>query len=801
MNLFFYYAFHSVVNQLRKLFKSWVIGFILVCGLIGGLVGAGAATLSDMETPEEETVEVAEDPMEDVISVFSEIDKNSLIELAASGLILIVCVTQIIGAEKNGSKIFLPADVNLLFPSPMQPQSVLMFRLGTRLGTSLAAGIYLLFQLPNLILNLHMPAPAAFAMLAVWMLMAFLASLLQTLVYTVTATRPALRKLIRPVVYSTLALIALAFGIYAFVSGDPWLVAADRFFNSGIARAIPFWGWLKGIFASACTGNTAALLIYTILVIAGMAGLVWVIYHTEADFYEDAMARSEEVAAIYEQMTSENNSPFAMNIRRKKDRSDSLDRDGMKYGRGASVFFFKTIYNRFRFAKARYFTKTTITYMITASALALFLRIIVKTDSIIPVALVLGAMVFFRSMGNPLMQDTNSTSFHMIPESTWKKLFWSELGGSLNCLLDVLPAIIIAAIILGSSIFLSLVWIILIVSVDFYATSAGTFIDLSLPHSIGTTIRQMFLVMFIYFGLLPDIAVFAVGMIMKNTGIAAVLVTLINLFLGGIFLGLTPVFTGPYSGRPIEKDHHTDIPAARSVFAKTGFIYAAAMFIVPVLQYGLIVLTKRFAPQLSDVQWYVWLINFLPLYIAAVPLIILLTKKIPAFPPQKKSLAKKYYLIIPVICIFMLYAGSITSNVVISLITKLFHIVPDAPVDDFTVNTPVLLRFIYMVIMAPLVEEFLFRKILIDRLHIYGGALSVFISAMMFGLFHGNFSQMFYAFTLGLVFGAVYLKTGKLHYTIILHMMINFLGGIIGPALLSDFSTAMDTLVNTPAMA
>ena len=42
---------------------------------------------------------------------------------------LAVFVFFALSADRNGSKIFLPADVNLLFASPMKPQSVLMFRL------------------------------------------------------------------------------------------------------------------------------------------------------------------------------------------------------------------------------------------------------------------------------------------------------------------------------------------------------------------------------------------------------------------------------------------------------------------------------------------------------------------------------------------------------------------------------------------------------------------------------------------------------------------------------------------------
>ena len=53
------------------------------------------------------------------------------------------------------------------------------------------------------------------------------------------------------------------------------------------------------------------------------------------------------------------------------------------------------------------------------------------------------------------------------------------------------------------------------------------------------------------------------------------------------------------------------------------------------------------------------------------------------------------------------------------------------------------------------------------------------VSGLMFGLFHGNLNQFVYAFVLGLFLAFLYVKTGNLKITIALHMMINFVGGIV----------------------
>ena len=107
-------------------------------------------------------------------------------------------------------------------------------------------------------------------------------------------------------------------------------------------------------------------------------------------------------------------------------------------------------------------------------------------------------------------------------------------------------------------------------------------------------------------------------------------------------------------------------------------------------------------------------------------------------------------------------------------------------------------KIVFLVILGPLMEELIFRRFLIDRMRIYGEKTAVITSALMFGLFHGNLSQMFYASTLGLVFGFVYLKTGRLRYSAALHMMINLIGGILAPSLL-EHSDMPDALTDTAA--
>ncbi len=534
MRLFFYYVTRSVKNQIRKLFKTWVAILLIVCIGFGALVGFGAVMLdeafSDGES-EEETVE-EEWTAEDTVAA------RGIAELVIGGVILLVLVLNAAGADKNGCAIFQPADVNILFPSPMKPQSVLLFRLMTQIGTSLIVSLYFIFQLPSMAQDIGLSVWAVLSLLAAWLLLLVFGRFLQVLLYALAATHPRIKARLRPALFGTVLLVATAFLLY-WKSGDAQpLDAAVAFFNAPLTRYIPVWGWLKGAIMFALEGNLLGSLLSLGGTVAATALLVLVIYRTRVDFYEDAMAKSQETAELQERVQNEGKSL----IKRKKDRSDRLKRDGLNRGSGANVFFFKAMYNRFRFAHLHVFTKTAETYLLIAVGGTLILRFYIGSPSIVPITLVLAAMAFFRSLGNPIADDTQKELFIMVPENAWAKMFWSMAGGTVNCLLDLLPALLAATVILGVNPLLTIAWMLFIVSMDFYSASVGMFIDLSIPVATSQQIKSLVQIIFVYFGLLPNAVLLIIGWIFSIFPLMAILATVANLAIGALFFAVSPLF-------------------------------------------------------------------------------------------------------------------------------------------------------------------------------------------------------------------------------------------------------------------
>ena len=96
----------------------------------------------------------------------------------------------------------------------------------------------------------------------------------------------------------------------------------------------------------------------------------------------------------------------------------------------------------------------------------------------------------------------------------------------------------------------------------------------------------------------------------------------------------------------------------------------------------------------------------------------------------------------------------------------------------FDGQSPVLM-ILATVIFGPIAEEIIFRWMIYGRMRFYlGKKWAVVLSAILFGLYHGNMVQFIYCTILGIVFAIAYEKSGNIFVTIIAHMLIN-LEGII----------------------
>lgn len=183
---------------------------------------------------------------------------------------------------------------------------------------------------------------------------------------------------------------------------------------------------------------------------------------------------------------------------------------------------------------------------------------------------------------------------------------------------------------------------------------------------------------------------------------------------------------------------------------------------------------------LEKYEILLWILTMAPMYLIAVPMGFLLIKKIPAEHAEKHPLSFGRFLVLMLMCMPIMYGGNLIGTLLSALLSGG---TAQNALEDYLGNP--LYSFLFAAVLAPFLEEFIFRKQIIDRLSKYGELPAILFSAVTFGLFHTNLFQFFYAFGLGLIFAYVYARTRMLRYPVIMHMIINTMGGVIAPMLLS----------------
>ena len=78
-------------------------------------------------------------------------------------------------------------------------------------------------------------------------------------------------------------------------------------------------------------------------------------------------------------------------------------------------------------------------------------------------------------------------------------------------------------------------------------------------------------------------------------------------------------------------------------------------------------------------------------------------------------------------------------------------------------------------IVPAVLEEFALRGIVLGSLRKFGDTFALITTSICFGLMHGNFEQIPFAFMAGLVLGFVTIKTGSLRVAIAIHFLNNFI--------------------------
>lgn len=244
----------------------------------------------------------------------------------------------------------------------------------------------------------------------------------------------------------------------------------------------------------------------------------------------------------------------------------------------------------------------------------------------------------------------------------------------------------------------------------------------------------------------------------------------------------------PISGilPPPDKSHE-----ARRTVSRLG----TGLFVYGVLSAGIVMLAETVLAlalgedkysSLAASPYYVWGLQVLGMYVVALPVLYLMLRRVPRSECRGNGISLGEMATLFLISEAVMTVGALISSYITSIFSFLLgHDIVDRT-SELVLGSPAWIVILVAVVIGPIAEELIFRHGLIPALKPYGDRYAIIVSAVAFGIFHGNFSQMIYATALGLILGYVYVRSGSVWYGVVLHVLMNFFGTV--PTLLASDS-------------
>lgn len=241
----------------------------------------------------------------------------------------------------------------------------------------------------------------------------------------------------------------------------------------------------------------------------------------------------------------------------------------------------------------------------------------------------------------------------------------------------------------------------------------------------------------------------------------------------------------------------------RKNYSLLAFLIAAYGVFVTILQLIMVkgcsfITTKAFGFDITDSNTFSYFNIIIPMYLIGFPLLLLITSKMEKADPEEDKLKWGFgkYIVSVLLMFGLIGLGMLIGMPIHTIICKIFGISLDnsSALADLLTDSNPFIRILTVGILAPIVEEFIFRKILIDRTVKYGELVAIISSGMMFGLFHGNFQQAVFAGFIGCLFAYIYVRTRNIWNTIALHMTLNLMTSAVTISLIEmiDINKCME---------
>ena len=365
----------------------------------------------------------------------------------------------------SGATIFRMPDVNLLFVGPYHPRTLLIYGLFQQLGTTLFAGVFLVFQYAWLNNAFGVtPLDMLFIMIG-YVLVLFVAQLLSMIIYCVTNDNEVLKKILKLVVYLPIFAFAGYYLITAMINDNFSIQILADMGSSKVAAWLPVYGWITNLVKGVLISDTTAIVIGAIVSVVTVVVVMLLLFVIRMDYYEDVLQTTE---AAYASVTAAKEG----RVQEAAPRNVKKGKMGIGKGFGANTFYYKhLIENR----RGKILILPTLTIVLCACGI--IAAFFMKEIGLFPILAFMVYMKMFTIGMDRLPREMLKPYIYMVPESSFKKLLYCMLEAFPGYFAEAILLYVPAGLITGTSIPEIIFFVLVSVSFSFMFICANLFVE------------------------------------------------------------------------------------------------------------------------------------------------------------------------------------------------------------------------------------------------------------------------------------------------------------------------------------
>lgn len=214
------------------------------------------------------------------------------------------------------------------------------------------------------------------------------------------------------------------------------------------------------------------------------------------------------------------------------------------------------------------------------------------------------------------------------------------------------------------------------------------------------------------------------------------------------------------------------------------FWMAIAVFVSQTLIY---IIVNALFKEALDSSWYGFSVTAVSVVGVGLPVFYMLIRKIPDSEQQEPiKISLIQFIGYFFVCVAFMYLSNMLGQFINYMISQIKGDRVINPIEDVLINSNMVLNLLYVSIVGPIVEELIFRKLLLNKLRRFGDVPAILLTAFAFGFFHMNLYQFFYATVLGIFFAFITLRTNTVRYAMLLHIIVNFMGSVLSLTIINS---------------